>query len=93
MLVGVTAQPKLKHFRAVATRYDERDDNYLAAVKLASIRWPRLGAGMPLYGYFGRGCSVHICLNFACTCAGGCDEPLDHAIIRLLFRQSETQAA
>jgi transposase len=22
---------KLKHFRAVATRYDKRDDNYLAA--------------------------------------------------------------
>jgi transposase len=32
---------KLKHFRA-ATRYDKRDDNYLAAVKLASIRiWMR----------------------------------------------------
>lgn len=29
---------KLKHFRAVATRYDKRDDNYLASVKLASIR-------------------------------------------------------
>ena len=33
---------KLKHFRAVATRYDKRDDNYLACVKLASIRiWMR----------------------------------------------------
>lgn len=33
---------KLKHFRAVATRYDKRDDNYLAAVQLASIRiWLR----------------------------------------------------
>ena len=33
---------KLKHFRAVATRYDKRDDNYLAGVKLASIRiWMR----------------------------------------------------
>ena len=33
---------KLKHFRAVATRYDKRDDNYLAAVKLASLRiWLR----------------------------------------------------
>src|SRR5579859_4314419 len=33
---------KLKHFRAVATRYDKRDDNYLASVKLASIRiWMR----------------------------------------------------
>ena len=29
---------KLKHFRAVATRYDQRDDNYLASVQLASIR-------------------------------------------------------
>ena len=29
---------KLKHFRAVATRYDKRDDNYLASVQLASIR-------------------------------------------------------
>jgi transposase len=33
---------KLKHFRAVATRYDKRDDNCLACVKLASIRiWMR----------------------------------------------------
>jgi transposase len=33
---------KLKHFRAVATRYDKRDDNYMASVKLASIRiWIR----------------------------------------------------
>jgi transposase len=33
---------KLKHFRAVATRYDKRADNYLAGVKLASIRiWMR----------------------------------------------------
>jgi transposase len=33
---------KLKQFRAVATRYDKRDDNYLACVKLASIRiWMR----------------------------------------------------
>lgn len=33
---------KLKHFRAVATRYDKRDDNYIASVKLASIRiWMR----------------------------------------------------
>jgi transposase len=33
---------KLKHFRAVATRYDKRDDNYLAGVKLASARiWMR----------------------------------------------------
>ena len=27
-----------KHFRAVATRYDKRTDNYLAGVKLASAR-------------------------------------------------------
>jgi len=33
---------KLKQFRAVATRYDKRDDNFLAAVQLASIRiWLR----------------------------------------------------
>ena len=33
---------KLKHFRAVATLYDKRDDNYLASVKLASLRiWLR----------------------------------------------------
>jgi transposase len=33
---------KLKHFRAIATRYDKRDYNYLASVQLASIRiWLR----------------------------------------------------
>ena len=33
---------KLKHFRAVATRYDKRDDNFLARIKLASLRiWLR----------------------------------------------------
>jgi len=33
---------KLKHFRAVATRYDKDPDNYLASVKLASVRiWIR----------------------------------------------------
>ena len=33
---------KLKHFRAIATRYDKRDDNYLASVQLASMRiWLR----------------------------------------------------
>lgn len=33
---------KRKHFRAVATRYDKRDDNYLATVKLAALRiWMR----------------------------------------------------
>jgi transposase len=33
---------KLKHFRAVATRYDKRDENFLASVKLASLRiWLR----------------------------------------------------
>ncbi len=33
---------KLKHFRDVATRYDKRDNNYLASVKLASLRiWLR----------------------------------------------------
>ena len=33
---------KLKHFRAVATRYDKRADSFLASVQLASIRvWLR----------------------------------------------------
>ena len=33
---------KLKHFRAIATRYDKRDDNFLASVQLASLRiWMR----------------------------------------------------
>jgi transposase len=33
---------KLKHFRAVATRYEKYDDNYLALVKLAAARiWMR----------------------------------------------------
>ncbi len=33
---------KLKHFRAIATRYDKRDDNYLASIQLASLRiWLR----------------------------------------------------
>lgn len=33
---------KLKHFRAVATRYDKNPENYLAGVKLASARiWMR----------------------------------------------------
>ena len=33
---------KLKHFRAVATRYDKHDANYLAVVKLAASRiWMR----------------------------------------------------
>ena len=33
---------KLKHCRAIATRYDKRDDNFLASVQLASIRiWLR----------------------------------------------------
>ncbi len=33
---------KIKHFRAVATRYEKHDDNYLALVKLASTRiWMR----------------------------------------------------
>ena len=36
---------KLKHF--IATRYDKRDDNYLASIKLASIRiWLRHNESM-----------------------------------------------
>jgi transposase len=38
---------KLKHFRGVATRYDKRADNYLAGVKLASVRiWIRANESM-----------------------------------------------
>ena len=33
---------KLKHFRAVATRYDKNPENFLASVKLESVRsWMR----------------------------------------------------
>jgi len=33
---------KLKHFRAIATRYEKHDANFLALVKLASVRiWLR----------------------------------------------------
>ena len=38
---------KLKHFRAVATRYDKDPENYLAGVKLASTRiWMRFNESM-----------------------------------------------
>ena len=38
---------KLKHFRAVATRYDKTADNYLASIKLASARiWMRFNESM-----------------------------------------------
>ena len=38
---------KIKHYRAVATRYDKRADNFLAGVKLASIRiWMRANESM-----------------------------------------------
>ena len=38
---------KLKHFRAVATRYDKNPENYLATVKLASARiWMRVNKSM-----------------------------------------------
>ena len=33
---------KIKNYRAIATRYDKRDDNFLASIQLASIRiWLR----------------------------------------------------
>jgi transposase len=33
---------KLKHYRAIATRYDKTPENYLAGIKLASLRiWMR----------------------------------------------------
>lgn len=38
---------KIKHFRAVATRYDKLPENYLATVKLASIRiWLKFNESM-----------------------------------------------
>ncbi len=38
---------KIKHYRAVATRYDKRADNFRAGVKLASIRiWMRFNESM-----------------------------------------------
>ena len=38
---------KLKHFRAVSTRYDKRADNFLAGIKLASFRiWCRFNESM-----------------------------------------------
>jgi len=38
---------KIKHYRAIATRYDKRPDNYLAGVKLASARiWMRANESM-----------------------------------------------
>lgn len=38
---------KIKHYRAVATRYDKRDDNFLATIKLAAIRiWLRFNESM-----------------------------------------------
>jgi transposase len=39
---------KLKHYRAIATRYDKRPENYLAGVKLASLRiWMRFNESAP----------------------------------------------
>lgn len=38
---------KLKHFRAIATRYDKNPDNFLASIKLASTRiWMRFNESM-----------------------------------------------
>jgi transposase len=40
---------KLKHFRAIATRYNKNPENYLAAVKLASARiWMRFNESVAL---------------------------------------------
>jgi hypothetical protein len=42
---------KIKHYRAVATRYDKRDDNLLASIKLLSIRiWLRFNESVTQYG-------------------------------------------
>lgn len=42
---------KLKHFRAIATRYDKHAENYLALVKLAAVRiWIRSAPNQkPIY--------------------------------------------
>jgi transposase len=38
---------KIKHYRAVTTRYDKRAENFLAGVKLASLRiWMRFNESM-----------------------------------------------
>jgi transposase len=38
---------KLKHFRAIATRYDKNPENFLAGIKLASARiWMRFNESM-----------------------------------------------
>jgi len=38
---------KIKHYHAVAIRYDKRDDSFLAGIKLASIRiWLRCDESM-----------------------------------------------
>ena len=38
---------KLKHFRAVATRYDKNPENFLTSIKLASARiWMRVNESM-----------------------------------------------
>ena len=40
---------KIKHYRAVATRYDKRADNFLAGIKLASLRiWMRFNESIAL---------------------------------------------
>ena len=39
---------RIKHFRAVATRFDNHDANFLASVKLAAIRiWMRFNESVP----------------------------------------------
>jgi transposase len=38
---------KIKHYRSLATRYDERAENFLAGIKLASIPiWMRFNESM-----------------------------------------------
>ena len=38
---------RIKHYRAVATRFDKQDANFLASVKLAAIRiWMRFNESM-----------------------------------------------
>ena len=39
---------RIKHYRAVATRFDKHDANFLASVKLAAIRiWMRFNESVP----------------------------------------------
>lgn len=58
---------KLKQFRAVATRYGKRDDNFLASVKLASLRiWLRVNVSVAWLRGLGK--SLHPLLPQGPSC-------------------------